>query len=158
MEREKHAKEEEERAREKWEEEKLLEEARKVKKKKDEEAFKKKAIEEYNAKQLEEKAKAAEEKKKADEEYKKRVRKDLEKAGYDEDEVEKILKGKEKHHGHVHGHGHEHAQLVDLRRPTYLKVHRMYLSEETLDIYDLPWELDEVSCPKQIYEDKQDRC
>ncbi len=150
LERRERAKEEEERQRERFEEERLLEEARKLKKKEEEEKFKKRAIEEYNIKQLEEKAKAAEEKRKADEDYKKRVVKDFQKAGYDEEEIKEILKGKEKHHGHehalVHG-GHGHEQIVDLRRPTFLRVHRKHLSPETLDIYDLPWDWDEVSFP-----------
>ena len=148
VERREHAKEEEKRARERWEEEQLIEEARRVKKKKDEEAFKKKVIEENKIKEMEERVKEVEAKKKADEEYKKRVRKDMEKAGYDEEEIEKILKGKERaHHGGHGGHGHGgHGEMVmDLARPTYIRVQRKHLSPETLDIYNLPWDRDEVS-------------
>ena len=146
LERREHAKEEEERARARYEEELLIEEAKKVKKKKEEEAFKKKAIEEYNTKQAEERIKQLEEKKKADEEYKKRARKDLEKAGMDEEEIERVLKGKERSpHEHGHGHGHAHPPVMDLSRPTWIKVHRKNMSPETLDVYDLPWEWDPVS-------------
>ena len=148
LERREHAAEEEVRRRERYEEERLLEEALAVKRKKDEEAFKKAAIEEYNIRQLEEKVKEEEKKKKAEEEYKKRVRKDLEKSGYDDDDIQKILKGKAKDHGHEHDHGHGHGHghgIMDLSRPTHLRVHRKHLSPETLDIYELPWGWDEVS-------------
>lgn len=135
-------KEEEEAAREKYEEEQLLKEAKKAKKKKEEEELKKKAVEEYNIKQLEEKAKKDKQQKEADEEFKKRVKKTFGSAGYDEEDIEKILKrgGKEKEHG-----GHKQKQIMDLSRPTYIKVHRKHLDPITLDEYELPWEWDEVS-------------
>ena len=146
-------KEREEHARARFEEEKLMEEAKKAKKKKEDEAFRKKAIEEHEEKVKEEKKKEAEKKEKMEEEYKKRVRKDLEKAGLDEDEVEKLLKGKHKEHGHGHshghghghGHGHDNHHVMDLTRPTYIRVHRRHLSPETLNFYDLPWDWDEVN-------------
>ena len=34
---------------------------------------------------------------------------------------------------------------IDLSRPTFIKVHRKYLSPDTLDKYYLPWEWDKVS-------------
>ena len=34
---------------------------------------------------------------------------------------------------------------VDLSRPTYMKVHQKHLSPETLDVYQLRWEWDDVS-------------
>ncbi len=138
-------KEQEEEARARYEEEMLLKEAKKAKKKKEEEEFKKKAIEEYNIKQLEEKAKKDKEKKEADEEFQKRVKREFAKAGYDEEDVEKMLKRgeKEKEHG---GHG-KQKKIMDLSRPTYIKVHRKHLSPETLDEYELPWGWDEVSRP-----------
>ena len=148
LEQREHAKEEEKRLRKEMEEEMLLEEARKVKKKKDEEAFKKKAIEEYNIKQIEEKAKKDQEKKEAEEEYRKRVKKDF--AEFDEEEIDRIIKGKKKEHGHAHDHGHDHGhghaihQIVKLDRPTHIRVRRKHLSTETLNIYELPWYLDEV--------------
>ena len=33
---------------------------------------------------------------------------------------------------------------IDLSRPTFIKVHRKYLSPDTLDKYYLPWEWDKV--------------
>ena len=143
LEREKHQAEEEERLRERYEEERLIEEAKKAKKKKDEEAFRKKVIEEEEIRLLEKKAKEAEENKKAEEKYKERVKKDMEKAGYSDEDIARFLKGKAKDHGH--GHGHEISHVMDLTRPTYLKVHRRHLSPKTLEIYELPWGWDEVS-------------
>ena len=34
---------------------------------------------------------------------------------------------------------------INATKPTYIKVHRKHLSPDTLDLYDLPWEWDEVS-------------
>lgn len=135
-------KEKEDIAREKYEEEQLLKEAKKAKKKKEEEELKKKAIEEYHIKQLEEKAKKDIAKKEADEEFRERVKKTFGQAGYDEERIEKILKKGEKGKGHAHG---KELKIMDLTRPTYIKVHRKHVSPETLDAYDLPWEWDEVS-------------
>ena len=39
----------------------------------------------------------------------------------------------------------KNSRIPDLRRPTYLKVHRKHLSPVTLDEYELPWEWDKVS-------------
>ncbi|CAF9934134.1 hypothetical protein IMSHALPRED_009607 [Imshaugia aleurites] len=133
-------KEKEDLAREKYEEEVLLKEAKKAKKKKEEEELKKKAIEEYHIKELEEKAKKEKEKKEADEEFRERVKKTFGQAGYDEEDIEKILKKGEK--GKGHGHGKE-IKIKDLTRPTYIKVHQKHVSPETLDEYNLPWGWDE---------------
>ena len=64
-----------------------------------------------------------------------RMREILTKAGYSEDSIEKTLKGK----------ADKGKKIMDLTRPTYIKVHRKHLSPDTLDIYDLPWEWDDVS-------------
>ena len=98
--------------------------------------------EEYQIKQLEEKAKKEKEKKEADEEFRERVKKTFGQAGYTEESIEKILKKGEK--GKGHGHGKE-IKIKDLTRPTYIIVHRKHVSPETLDEYNLPWEWDEVS-------------
>ena len=129
-------KEKEDIAREKFEEARLLEEAKKAKEKKEAEEVKKKYIEEYIIKQLE---KAENE---ADKEFWERVKKTRGQAGYDEENIEKILKKGEK--GKEHGHNKE-TEIKDLTRPTYIKVHRRHISPETLDEYNLPWEWDEVS-------------
>lgn len=41
--------------------------------------------------------------------------------------------------------GHDQKKTIDLTQPTYIKVHRKHLSPDTLDVYDLPWEWDDVS-------------
>lgn len=142
--------EKEEAAREKYEEERILREARKAKKRKDEEELKRKAIEEYEIKKLEEKAKKDEEKaqkdkekKEQDEEFKKRVKETFEQAGYDEESIEKVLK-KGENQGEE-GHKNKEKIIMDLRKPTFVKVHRKHISPDTLDEHDLPWEWDTVS-------------
>ena len=55
--------------------------------------------------------------------------------------AKKLMKG-------GNGEGHEYGmqtETVDLARPTYIMVHRKYLSPDTLDAYELPWEWKEVS-------------
>ena len=132
-------KEEADAARQRYEEERILEEAKKAKKKKEEEALIKRAVEEHNAKKLEEELKKKKEKEEADKAFKERVRQEFGAAGYDEASIEKMLQKKEK------GKGHEQKKIMDLTRPTYIKVNRKHLSPDTLDVYDLPWEWDDVS-------------
>ena len=136
-------KEKEDMAREKREEEKILTEfAKKEKKRKQLEELKKKAIEEYHIKQLEEEAQTEKEEKETDEDFRERVKKMFSQAGYNEESIEKILKRSEK------GKGKEHAK--DLTRPTYIKVHQKFMSTETLDAFDLPWEWDKVNFPHEF--------
>ena len=119
--------EQEDAAREKLEEERIIEEARKEK-----EALKKPTTQEHNAKIVEEEMN----KKKEEEEDKafhERMRETLKKAGYSEDSIEETLKQE------------VNENKVNLTRPTYIKVHRKHLSPDTLDVYDLPWEWDDVS-------------
>ena len=150
------AKEREDQAREKYEEERLVKEAKKAKEKakreKEGKELTEKEIEDYNRKQKEEKEKKEKEKKEkekkekekkeADEELRERVKKTFGQAGYDEESIDKILKNAEK--GKAHGHGKE-IKISDLRRPTYIRVHREHISLETLDEYNLPWDWDEVN-------------
>lgn len=134
-------KEEEEAARERYEEEQILKEARKAKKKKEEEEMLKQAIKERELKALEEKAKAEKKKKEEDEAFRERTIKTFAAAGYSEGSIEKILKKAEGKGKDKRGE----KQIMDLTRPTYIKVHRKHLSPDTLDEYDLPWEWDDVS-------------
>lgn len=132
-------KEEEDHARERYEEEMILKEAKRQKKKKEEDELKKKAIEEYHIKQMEEKEKKERAREEADKEFKKRVKETFGEAGYDDESIEKILKK-----GQKGGHGKEKHKVVDLARPTFLKVHRKHIDPLTLDEYELPWAWDSV--------------
>lgn len=133
-------KEEEARWRQKVEEMRIIDEAKKAKDKKEKEELKKLAIEEYNTKKLEKELEEKKEKDEADKAFNERVRATFGAAGYDDASIEKVLKkeGKSKH-------GHGDKKIMDLTRPTYIKVNRKHLSPETLDMYDLPWEWDAVS-------------
>ena len=62
-------------------------------------------------------------------------------AGYDADSVDKVLQKAERK---LDRSRKTRAQL-DLMRPTYVRVHSKYMSTETLDEYQLPWEIDSVS-------------
>ena len=133
-------KEEEEAARQRFEEERIVEEAKKAKRAKELEATKKLAIEEYNAKQLEEELRKKKKKEEEDQAFQMRMRETLAKAGYSEESIQKTLEGKENKEGRGRG-----RKIMDLTRPTYIKVHRKHLSPDTLDLYELPWEWDDVS-------------
>ena len=131
-------KEKDEAARQRFEEERIIEEAKRAKEAKELDALKQHAIEEHNAKVLEEKMKEKQRKEEEDKAFQERMRTTMIKAGYSEDTIEKTLKGKEEKGG-------RNTKGMELTRPTYIKVHRKHLSPDTLDLYDLPWEWDEVS-------------
>ena len=145
----------------------------KEERKKEEEELKKKAIAEYNAKQAEEKEKKKKAEEEADREYKERMWRTLRANGYSDHEIEHMIRrgehGGHEHggmqlehfhghgdneiievvsghqeHGHGHGHGHQPQAALALARPTFIKVHKKHLDPETLDVYELPWDWDEV--------------
>ncbi|MCJ1468738.1 hypothetical protein MMC07_007368 [Pseudocyphellaria aurata] len=130
-------KEREEEQRKRFEEEEALRRLKEVEKKKKEEEMKKAAIEEYNAKELEKAVKARKEKEENEKEFRERVKATFGKAGYSDESIERILENKGKE-GHK-----EPKKIMDLSRPTYIKVHRKHLSPDTLDAYELPWDIDE---------------
>ena len=134
-------KEEEEAAQERWEEEQILKAARKEKKKKEEEEMKKRAVKEYELKKLEDEAKAKKKKEEEDEAFRKKAIETFAAAGYSKKSVVGILEAAEKGKK-AKGSGKE---IMDLTRPTYIKVNKKHLSPETLNEYNLPWEWDDVS-------------
>ena len=137
-------KEEEEEARRRFEEEQVIEEARRAKKKREEEEMKNAAVAEWKQKELEKEIKAKEAKEEADRIYQERVRAEFAAKGYSDESIEEFLKKQQKEDKKKKKHK-EHEETLDLSRPRYLKVHTRYLSPDTLDIYELPWEWDEVS-------------
>jgi len=133
-------KEEEEEQRRRFKEQQLLEEAKKAERKKEEEALKKRAVEEHHVKMFEKQEKEKKEKEAVDKAFRERVKETFGAAGYSEESIEKILEGKKGKKGEKH-----EKKIMDLTRPTYIKVNQKYLSPETLDVYQLPWEWDDVS-------------
>lgn len=132
-------KEEEEKRRHQYEQDRLLMEAAQAEHKKREDQMKKLAIEEYNLEQAKKAAKAKEDKEKEEKAFRERVKTTFAAAGYSENSIEQILQ--------KDGTGMEvQKKMVNLKRPTYIKVNRKHLSPDTLDAYSLPWEWDDVSC------------
>lgn len=127
--------------RKKYDQEQIVKAAEEKAKKEKEEAMKKAAVAEYNAKQIAEEAKEKKAKEEADKAFQERVKTTFRNAGYSDQSIERILEkeGKGQHAGE--------KKIMDLTRPTYIKVHRKYLSPDTLDVYELPWEWDDVSLP-----------
>lgn len=106
--------------------------------KKREEEMKKQVREEYDRELARKAVKAKEDKEKEDKAFQERVKTTFLQAGYSEDSIEQMLQND--------GKGKEvQKKIVDLRRPTYIKVNRKHLSPDTLDAYSLPWEWDDVS-------------
>lgn len=112
----------------------LKQKEKEAKEKKEKDAL----IAEYNAKQKEKAEKEKKEKEEAEKAFRERVKATFGKAGYSDKSIERIL---EKEKGGNSGQ----MKIMDLTRPTYIKVHRKHLSPDTLDAYDLPWEWDDVS-------------
>ena len=135
-------KEEDQAAQERWEEEQIIKAARKEKKKKEEEELKKRAVEEYELKKLEDAAKAKKKKEEEEEAFREKAMVTFAAAGYSKKSVAGILEAAERGKKVKHGN-----QIMDLSRPTYIKVNKKHLSPETLNEYELPWKWDEVSCP-----------
>lgn len=121
-----------------FEEEQALKKFAEEKKKEQEEKMKKDAIEADRIKQLEKAVKEKKAKEEADKEFRERVKTTFGNAGYSDESIERILQkeGKGGHEGQ--------KRIMDLSRPTYIKVHRKHLSPDTLDAYSLPWEFDDV--------------
>ena len=116
---------------------KAKEEAAKAAKEKEEKELKKKAIEEDRIKQKEKEEKEKREKKEAEEHFRDQVKQKFGAAGWSEETIEEILKGKQG----------DHTKVVSVKKkaPTYYKVKRDDLPPEVLDMYQLPWEWHGVS-------------
>ncbi|KAI4277132.1 MAG: hypothetical protein LQ337_002005 [Flavoplaca oasis] len=174
-------KEEEEAARERHKQEMLIAEAKKAAKKKEEEEFRKRVIEEAEREKYEKELKEKKKKEEEDKMFKARLKDMYLAQGYSEESIENMIKDAEKKRKGSHGRhspqsphalvgGHDGAMVhiqkemnvVNLSRPTYLKVHRNHLSPDTLDAYDLPWEWDEsdsnyIIIKRWISENDQDK-
>lgn len=152
-------KEEEEAARERAKQEMLLAEAKKAAEKKEEEEYKKRVLAEAEREKYENELKEKNKKEEEDRIFKARLKEMYLAQGYSEESIERMIQEAEnKRRGSHGGHsphsppaltGHEgamtHLNVVNLSKTTYLKVQRKHLSPETLDLYGVPWEWDEVS-------------
>ena len=133
-------KEEQAEARKRYEEEKLMEAEKKRRKEHEEKKRKEEWIEDWKREQEEKKRKEEKKKKEEDEAFRERALKTFGAVGYSEDSVTKILnKAEKKKDGKK-----DKDSGKQLMRPTYIKVNRKYLSPDTLDTFDLPWEWDSV--------------
>lgn len=153
-------KEKEEAARERAKQEMLIADAKKAAKKKEEEEFKQRVIAEAEREKYEKEMKEKKKKEEEDKAFKARLKDMYLAQGYSEESIEKMIKDGQEKKKHSHGHGHgspgphgpseivkieNTVKVVDLNRPTFIKVHRKHLSPVTLDAYGLPWEWDDVS-------------
>ncbi|KAL8694365.1 MAG: hypothetical protein Q9218_001002 [Villophora microphyllina] len=174
-------KQEEEAARERAKQEMLVAEAKKAAKKKEEEEFRKRVLADAEREKYEKELKEKKKKEEEDRIFQSRLKDMYLAQGYSEESIEIMIKDAEKKKGHGHGQpsphsphalsGHhdnaivkieEHMKVVDLGRPTYIKVHRRHLSPDTLDAYGLPWEWDDrdsnyIVIKRWINENDQDK-
>ena len=135
-------KEEEAEARRRYEEEKLIEAEKKRRKEKEEKERRERYIEDWHREQEEKKKKEEEKRKAEDEAFRERTLKTFGAAGYSEESVTDILKKAERKKSGKKEKCPSGEKELQLMRPTYIKVHRKYLSTETLDTFGLPWEWD----------------
>ncbi|KAF2234620.1 hypothetical protein EV356DRAFT_532671 [Viridothelium virens] len=128
--------EEDKKKREKEEEEKW-EMKQKLKKEKE-----KKEEEEWELKQKLKKEKKEKEEKEEEERAEELMVKRLRKAGYTEHEIEKALHPHEKKDKKEKKEKIREIRAVPFQQPTYPKIHKEYLSVDTLIYYNLPYEFD----------------
>ena len=103
-----------------------------------EKALREKYVADWKREEAEKKEKDKAKKEEEDAKFEERLKMEFLAAGYSHEHIQRILiKRREKTV--------ENSKAIDLSRPTYIKVHRKWLSPDTLDHYDLPWEWDEVS-------------
>ena len=138
-------KEAEEERKKRIEEELIIAKAEEAKKKKEAEEMKKRAVEEWEAAEKKRKEKEKKEKEEADKEYAERMRKTLRANGYSEEQIDRMMRKAEKKEKGGEIVKVEKTEVVTMTRPTYIKVHTRYIDTYTLDVYDLPWEYDDVS-------------
>ncbi|KAL8682211.1 MAG: hypothetical protein Q9186_001749 [Xanthomendoza sp. 1 TL-2023] len=175
-------KEEEEAARERAKQEMLLAEAKKAAKQREEEEFRERVLQEAEREKYEKEMKEKKKKEDEDKVFKARLKDMYLAQGYSEESIEIMIKDAEhkKKHGVQSPHsphsphalgGHpggaivkinEQMNVVNLNRPTYIKVHRKHLSPDTLDAYELPWEWDDrdsnyIVIKRWINENDQDK-
>lgn len=110
----------------------------------------KQAIEKYKKKEREEEEKRKKEKEEEQEKFKKLL---MNGSGMTSAEAEDYMRRAERKAGKRRGSRDRNDRLeavpgnaLGLQRPTYIQVHRKHISPETLDVYQLPWEWDSVSC------------
>ncbi|KAI4108019.1 MAG: hypothetical protein L6R37_001301 [Teloschistes peruensis] len=152
-------KEEEKAARERAKQEMIIAEAKEAAKKQEEEELKKRLVAEAEREKYEKDLKEKKKKEEEDRIFTARLKDMYLAQGYSEESIEIMIQDAEnkKIHGSHSSHSphsphafshhdnaivkiEDHMKVVDLGRPTYIKVHRKHLSPETLDAYGLPWE------------------
>lgn len=126
-----------------------------VGRKMEDEELKRRSIEEDEVRTLRDSAEAEAKKQKEDAEFRARTIKTWAQAGYSEESIEKLLRVAEKKAKKAERREEEkesvEEQVLDLKNPTYIKVHRKHMDIETLETYHLPWEYDEVSFSTNIF-------
>ncbi len=128
---------EEKRIKKELELKKLEEERRKKEEDDRRDKAEKEAVERYKLKEAERMAKEKAAKEYAEKEYQRRLQEDLINAGVHEKDIQAIIK-KEKIK--------EKEKEAKKDRPTYTRMARRHLSIETLRVYGIDYELDQVSC------------
>lgn len=99
----------------------------------------------FERRQKEKKIKEEEEKKKKEAEFEEEMRKRLARQGYTQSQIDRMVKEKDEKDG-----GGKVTKTTTIEKwkssaPVYAKIHRDYLSIETLRYYEIPYEYDRVS-------------
>lgn len=103
-------------------------------------------IAQFERRQREKKAKEEEEKKKKEAEFEEEMRKRLAQQGYTQSQIDSMVKGKdEKKQQQQTTTTTTTVEKWRSSAPVYAKIHRDYLSIDTLRYYEIPYEYDRVS-------------
>ena len=114
------------------------------------EKLKEQANKEYQRKEENEILKKRKHKEEEDKEFEERMHKTLWANGYSSEQIERMIKKAGKQQS---GGGESNIKALALNRPTYIKLHRKHLDPETLNVYHLPWEWDDVSLELLVEKD-----
>jgi hypothetical protein len=98
----------------------------------------KELLEEAQREEDAKKAREAKQKKEEDRKFAEKFIAQLLSLGYTEEQAKAMLeRRRDKEQGG--------SMIMELSKPTWIRIHRKYLAMETLQFYSLPWEWDEVS-------------
>lgn len=97
-------------------------------------ALAKKAVEDWERKQVEKEEEEKKEKEELDKLVVEKLKERLREEGLPPEQIEAIVKGRD-----CDAKKHEYEMRLARGRPTWIKVHKKYLHPETLEVYQLPW-------------------
>lgn len=107
----------------------------------------------FERRQREKKLKEEEDKKKKEAEIEEELRRRLSRSGYTEAQIDRMIKEEKNTPSTSTKIVRKEETVWKSSAPVYAKIHRDYLSVDTLRYYEIPYEYDRVSCVADCLED-----